>query len=172
MAQRNPRPWPTLNDSERERLKARLLDRMNPDPLTGCWNWKLALRNGYGSMFMCGKSWPAHRVSYLLFVGPFKTSLDIDHLCRNPQCVNPDHLEPVDPKTNLFRSTNHVVQQVLATHCPKGHPYTAENLYIRPSGRRACRACQREWSSDRHRRIRAGEHVPVPRAVYEKRDVA
>lgn len=30
------------------------------------------------------------------------------------------------------------------THCPKGHPYSGENLYVCPKGRRNCRACKRE----------------------------
>lgn len=30
------------------------------------------------------------------------------------------------------------------THCPQGHPYAGDNLYVRPCGRRRCRTCQRE----------------------------
>jgi len=30
------------------------------------------------------------------------------------------------------------------THCPKGHPYDGENLYVSPRGYRNCRACARE----------------------------
>lgn len=35
------------------------------------------------------------------------------------------------------------------THCPKGHPYSDENLYNRPDGRRGCKAC-RKAASDRY----------------------
>ncbi len=27
------------------------------------------------------------------------------------------------------------------THCPKGHPYSGDNLYLRPNGGRECRTC-------------------------------
>lgn len=173
MVQRNPRPLPVLTVEQRARQQVRLQRNVEVDPASGCWNWKLGLSvGGYGTTAMYGKTWPAHRLSYFLFVGDFDPALDIDHLCRNRRCCYPEHLEPVPARVNLFRSTNHIVSQLTATHCPKGHPYDAENLHVRPSGRRACRACQREWSNDRYRRIRSGEHVPVPRAVYEKRNVA
>jgi CxxC motif-containing protein len=29
------------------------------------------------------------------------------------------------------------------THCPRGHEYAGDNLYIRPGGARVCRACKR-----------------------------
>jgi hypothetical protein len=29
------------------------------------------------------------------------------------------------------------------THCPKGHPYAGENLYIDPKGNKRCRECKR-----------------------------
>lgn len=28
------------------------------------------------------------------------------------------------------------------THCPKGHPYSGDNLYVRPNGKRECRQCR------------------------------
>jgi ribosomal protein S27AE len=47
-----------------------------------------------------------------------------------------------------------------ATHCGKGHEFTPENTYRRPSdGHRACRACIREdhrkWSAKRREKKRA-----------------
>jgi len=32
------------------------------------------------------------------------------------------------------------------THCPQGHPYEGDNLYINPVGHRICRQCGREKS--------------------------
>lgn len=46
------------------------------------------------------------------------------------------------------------------THCPQGHPYSGDNLYIVPStGGRMCKQCKRDQSreSDRRKRARAKE---------------
>ena len=40
--------------------------------------------------------------------------------------------------------------QAARTHCPQGHHYEGENLYLYPNGHRACRTCIREH--DRKRR--------------------
>lgn len=43
----------------------------------------------------------AHRFSYMLRHGSVPDTLD--HLCRNPTCVNPDHLEPCSRGENVRR---------------------------------------------------------------------
>lgn len=80
----------------------------------------------------------AHRWSYENFVGPIPDGLQIDHLCRNTLCVNPDHLEPVTGAENLRRSHGNGSK----THCPAGHPYAGANVYISPQGGRVCRTCR------------------------------
>lgn len=81
----------------------------------------------------------AHRWSYEFHVGPIPEGLDLDHLCRNRGCVNPDHLEPVTREENIRRAFATV------THCPSGHPYSDENTYVRPGTvHRKCRACARQ----------------------------
>ena len=45
----------------------------------------------------------AHRVYYERHVGPVPEGLELDHLCRNPGCVNPEHLEPVTHAENIRR---------------------------------------------------------------------
>jgi hypothetical protein len=98
-----------------------------------CWIWKGFVRKGYGQY----SGTHAHRVSFQFYCGPIPPGLELDHLCRNPLCVNPDHLEPVTRAENMRR------RSVAQTHCKHGHEFTPENTYMMPSGGRQCRACNR-----------------------------
>lgn len=69
-----------------------------------CWIWTGALTGaGYGNLKADGRWWCAHHISYILSVGPVPEGLELDHLCFNPPCVNPDHLEPVTHLVNVQR---------------------------------------------------------------------
>ena len=64
-------------------------DKFTFDP-DGCWRWTAArFRKGYGMLRRDGKNHYAHRLVYELIVGPIPTGLQLDHLCRIPECVNP-----------------------------------------------------------------------------------
>ena len=64
-----------------------------------CWEWQAA-RNwrGYGRFAVKRVEIGAHRVAYMMDVGPIPDGLHLDHLCRNTSCVNPAHLEAVSGK--------------------------------------------------------------------------
>lgn len=69
-----------------------------------CWDWGRARDGaGYGAIWYEGRVQGAHRWVYEQLVGPIAKGLDLDHLCRNPRCVNPDHLEPVTHAENIRR---------------------------------------------------------------------
>jgi len=121
-----------------------------------CWQW-MGYRNqdGYGHFNDHSgeggtyKTVRAHRFAYQCFVGPIPDELTLDHLCRNPGCVNPAHLEPVTNKENILRGEGLSAKNARKTHCLHGHEYDDENTGTWGGGRH-CRACERE----RHRAFR------------------
>ncbi len=106
-----------------------------------CWEWTGTCNQfDYGNFTPSDKKvQKAHRYAWETFVGPIPEGLVIDHLCRNPRCVNPDHLEPVTQQINVRRGAHSI-----KTHCVNGHAYTDENAYWRADGRRSCRLCALE----------------------------
>lgn len=113
-----------------------------------CWIWHGTLHaNGYGLFGIrinkiSKKIW-AHRYSFELYKRPLLPGDTVDHLCFNPQCVNPDHLEAVSIGENSRRSPRTLTgQNIRKTHCPKGHSYSGNNLYY-DQGKRKCRECVR-----------------------------
>ena len=139
---------------------------ISPEPNTGCWLWlgylsPGASKNknmGYGQFQVQNRRMPAHRFSYETFVGPVQEGLEIDHKCKLPCCVNPDHLEAVTHHENMRRSGamfKAAAVHKAKTHCPRGHAYAGDNVFINSSGGRSCRECVRAQSRDSyHRRKR------------------
>lgn len=119
---------------------------------SGCIIWYGAVNNkGYGLLWVYGKLTLAHRAAYEIAKGPIPPDTELDHLCRTRQCINPDHLEAVSHKVNLKRG---LWPNASKTHCPRGHPYSGDNLFINNHGRRECRSCKREGSKINARRYR------------------
>lgn len=124
-----------------------------------CAVWTRSLNgDGYGRFRLDSATVvQAHRFAFEQEHGPIPVGLEPDHLCRNHPCVKvvadehgPAHIELVTRRTNILRGENHVARQMLATHCPRGHPYSAENTYTPPNRRcRECRTCHRELERER-----------------------
>lgn len=77
------------------------------DADTGCWVWQRHVNEqGYAKITRAGRRVWAHRWFYEQHTGPIPDSLELDHLCRTPACVNPDHLEPVTHAENIRRGKN------------------------------------------------------------------
>ncbi len=77
------------------------------DSSTGCHLWQGACSwNGYPRIKRDNRLQWAHRWYYEQEKGPIPEGLDLDHLCRTPRCVNPDHLEPVTKAENQRRGTS------------------------------------------------------------------
>jgi hypothetical protein len=107
-----------------------------------CWYWMGPIdRKGYGRFNTALGRFSAHRYSYMLWIGPIAEGLELDHLCRHRDCVNPAHLEAVTHRVNVLRSQAPPARQARQTHCKNGHPFNGDNLIIDSLGRRVCRAC-------------------------------
>jgi len=85
-------------------------ERYKINPETGCWEWQLSLiNNKYGEdkhyQKLNGGSKLAHIIEYEKVYGKVPKHLELDHLCKNTKCVNPEHLEAVTPKINKRRNS-------------------------------------------------------------------
>jgi hypothetical protein len=87
-----------------------------------CWEWTGYLdSNGYGRAYEASApigrrvDW-AHRVFYRRHRGDIPAGHDIDHLCENIRCVNPEHLEPVTKTEHAFRTVKRAGGHIRSAH--------------------------------------------------------
>ena len=127
-------------------LEERLMSRVYIDS-AGCWLWTGRIHcDGYGKWKAKDREMLAHRAMYELLRGEIPPGTEIDHLCRVRRCVNPYHMEAVHHSVNVNRGRAGE-RQVAKTHCPKGHPYSGDNLILTGTkggkrlGYRLCRTC-------------------------------
>lgn len=87
-------------------IEKRFWQKVDKNGPGGCWLWTASHNGlGYGKIAVTtGVFIYAHRYAYETLVGPIPDDRPhLDHLCRVPSCVNPEHLEPVTCGENLRR---------------------------------------------------------------------
>jgi len=131
----------------------RFQKKIELDLLEGCWLWTSSLdTKGYGRLHIGDKLRVAHRLSYEHWNGSIPEGLQIDHLCRNRNCVNPQHLEAVTQTVNQRRGIPMKERNIIypvgqgrinqqMTHCKRGHEFTPSNINWWKN-HRTCRKCK------------------------------
>lgn len=133
---------PHLTDADYlTRLKSKL--KVMP---SGCWEIQ-GFRHveGYGHMSYRGKGVRAHKLMYMLAIGPVPAGLVVMHKCDNPPCCNPDHLKVgtrVENNQDMHRKGRSNYSKARKTHCKHGHEFTPENTKVY-GGFRQCKECNR-----------------------------
>jgi hypothetical protein len=138
------RSKPTSFQHLKSRLEGFVFDPTKHWSEYPCMVWERRKHtHGYGIFTHETKGHYTHRVAYEFTREPIPGHLEIDHLCRNKACFNPQHLEVVTPQENLRRCPEWTEFHSRKTHCPKGHPYSPENTRMYQE-RRFCRECGRD----------------------------
>lgn len=95
----------------------------------------------------------AHRFAWEAAHGPVPDGMELDHVCRNTLCVNPDHLRVVTHRENsVDHSLSPFAINAKKRRCKFGHPFTPENTawHKRPQDRNVSRVCLtcRAWAAN------------------------
>lgn len=87
----------------KSRVQQQLLMNIAKNNESGCWEWRGQISNsGYGRLKIKAddgeiRMLSAQQVSYEVFIGPLAQGQLVSQLCNNRLCINPEHLEALDP---------------------------------------------------------------------------
>lgn len=131
----------------------RFFSKIDVDERSDCWLWTGGVvSSGYGLFSLSGLTASggagAHRVAYLLAVGPIEDGLEVHHKCGVKLCCNPAHLETLSRSSHIDKTPGCVGyinrERAADTHCVHGHEYTPDNIGYRntaDSTGRYCKLC-------------------------------
>lgn len=132
-----------LTDEEFERFMSKTQPGKN-----GCIEWTAPLdKDGYGTFYFRRKGRRAHRVAWFNFNGEIPDGMVVNHNCRNPSCVNHQHLRLLTKQENSMQdSASPAYLNAMKTTCKNGHPFD-----VKYGNQRYCSKCEAE----KRRRLRA-----------------
>ncbi len=93
----------------------------NAKPRPDCWNWgEPRFPQGYGILRLDERHFTAaHKWVYEQLIGEVPDGFELDHLCRNRNCINPDHLEVVTHRVNSIRGFDAVLKERYTRQLPE-----------------------------------------------------
>lgn len=150
--------------NDKTALLERFMARVLVDEQSGCWEWQGARnKGGYGRWHdpeLKRLALAYHSSWRLQGHSEVPKGYELDHLCVNPSCVNPAHLEPVTGAENRRRSRE---RRGLLHRCRQGHDMTdgSGNLYRKPNGTRVCMTCARRYRVKYNRKVRAARKAAM-----------
>lgn len=124
----------------------------------GCWLWQGAASDaGYGQVWNGERVIGAHRAAVLLSAREIPKGSHVHHVCGEPLCVRPSHLEVVEGR-------RHVRAHARKPRCVRGHDLTDEaNIYVRPDGTRRCRLCASAYMREYYQRAKKARRLSPAR---------
>jgi hypothetical protein len=124
----------------------RIMNHVQEDE-NGCWNWMISKGGGgYATTKINNVTVRIHRIIYEHYKGKIPPDLELDHLCRNRACINPEHLEAVSHRENAVRGISFVAENAAKGQCSNGHPYDM----VDTDGHRRCSICLKEYQHNHY----------------------
>jgi hypothetical protein len=153
-----PRRAGSIAELPTERFWAKV--RIEP---SGCWIWTGARDTyGYGAFHAEGRKHSAHKWLYERCFGPVPLGCELAHIPlpherHDPACVCPVHVRSISHRANLLEAPTGIAAINASKQCcPHGHPYSAENTYVKADGSRECLQCRRRQGEEFRRKNRSG----------------